>query len=763
MIRLRHLAATMLLSLALLHAPGRAAVAPIQLPGAPPFDAALQERLHAAATQQASARTAHRNPDGSPRYINRLVFSPSPYLEQHAYNPVNWYPWGDEAFAAAQRENKPIFLSIGYSTCHWCHVMERECFENEAIATQLNQHFIAIKVDREERPDIDAVYVAAVQHMTGSAGWPLTVFLTPDRKPFYGGTYFPPDDRDGRPGLARLLTALSDAWTTKHDEVVHAGADLTRALQPAAAETTSASLTVETLRKGYEDLLRAYDAVNGGFAGAPKFPQAHMLQFLLRYWERTGESKARQMAETTLTRMARGGIFDQLGGGFHRYSTDAQWLVPHFEKMLYDQAINARAYLEAAHATGAQRYAGVARAVFTYVLRDLRAADGGFYTAEDADSDGEEGRFYTWTRAEIIAALGPEQGAVLADFCGVTEAGKLPGGRTPLSNPTAPEKFIMERHIGPRAFAETLVQARTKLLAARSQRTRPLRDEKIVTAWNGLMIASLAYGSTVLNDPQYAAAAGRAADFILTRMQQNGRLLRSFRGTPSNTPGYLDDYAFFIFGLSELYEATYDPRWLREADRLSREMLRLFADATKGTLRYSASDAETLIAANDDTDDAALPAAQSVAATVLLRLGRLTMNGAFEARARAILAANSADLAKSPTAHTQMLMALDFALGPTREIVIAGAPDAAETKPLLATLRRHYLPRAVSALHPPRDTAIEALVPFLTQQTMLNDKPTAYVCENYVCKLPTNDPAKLDGLLADRAATPPKESAEAAK
>ena len=724
-----------------------AAPPPIRLPGLPAFDAALQQRLRAAPAAKTKPHGAHVNADGSPQYVNRLVFSSSPYLQQHAFNPVNWYPWGDEAFATAQRENKPIFLSIGYSTCHWCHVMERECFENEAIAQVLNEHFIAIKVDREERPDVDAVYVAAVQRMTGSAGWPLTVILTPDRKPFYGGTYFPPDDRPGHPGLPKLLATLADSWATKHDDILQASAALSQSLQASAEPATTANLTADVLRKAADQLRQAFDATNGGFGGTPKFPQAHMLQFLLRYAQRSGDMQARAMAEITLEHMGRGGIHDRLGGGFHRYSTDTHWLVPHFEKMLYDQAIDARAYLEAAQAAGDLPAMDVARDTLTYVLRDMTAPDGGFYSAEDADSDGEEGRFYTWTRAEIIAVVGPEHGALIADLFGVTDTGVLPGGRSPLSIPIFPKDFMIQRGLGEQDFARIVAAAGDKLLAARTRRPRPARDEKIITAWNGLMIGSLAYGSTVLNEARYATAAARAADFVLRRLQHDGRLLRSYRNGPSATQGYLDDYAFFISGLTELYAATFDVRWLREADRLSREMIRLFADPATGGLRYTASDHETLIAEPGDDEDAALPSAQSVAALTLLRLGRLTMNDAFESRGRAILAAHSGDLNRAPTAHTTLLMALDFLLGPTKEVVIAGPPDAADTRALLAAARRFYMPRAVIALHAPNDSAIEALVPFLKRQVMVGGQPTAYVCENYICKLPTTDPKKFVSLL----------------
>jgi len=711
----------------------------LQLPGAPPFDAELQTRLRAAAQ---TLGAEHRS-DGAPAYVNRLALSTSPYLQQHAFNPVNWYPWGPEAFAAARRADKPIFLSIGYATCHWCHVMARECFENDTLARQLNEHFIAIKVDREERPDIDEVYVAAVTRMTGGAGWPLSVFLTPDGRPFYGGTYFPPQDLDGHPGFGRLLTTLAEAWKSKRNDVLQASAALTAELTASRSPSASVNLTADTLHTAFVQMRQAFDPANGGFGRAPKFPQPHMLTFLLRYADRTREAEPRQMVETTLDHMARGGIYDQLGDGFHRYATDPQWRVPHFEKMLYDQAMTARAYLEAAQATGAPPDAEVARGVFRYVLRDLTAPGGGFYAAEDADSDGDEGRFYTWSRAEIVAAVGAPHGALVADFFGISDA----AGRHPLSRPVPLEVFAAQRGIDATTVATWLGEARRQLLAVRDRRQRPARDEQVVTAWNGAMIASLAYGSRVLNEPSYAEAAARAADFVLAHLQRDGRLLRSFHATPSPTPGYLDDYAFFIWGLTELYAATFDARWLREADRLARDMLRLFADPSTGGLRYRADDHEALIAVADDAEDAALPSGQSIAAVVLLRLGRLTMNDTYDRAARAVLAGVAADVARAPTAHAEMLAALDFLLGPTKEIVIAGPADAAATGALLTTAHRRYLPRAVLALHQPDDSAIEALVPFLKTQTMLDGRPAAYVCEHYVCKLPTTDPAKLAALL----------------
>ncbi len=747
-VRTTTVAAVLCASLAL----GSAAPPAIQLPGATAFDADLQARLHdawAAEATRVKPNAMPLNPDGAPRYINRLVFASSPYLQQHAFNPVNWYPWSEEAFAIAARDHKPIFLSIGYSTCHWCHVMEHECFEDEAIARLLNERFVAIKVDREERPDIDAVYVAAVERLTGSAGWPLTVLLTPDGKPFYGGTYFPPADQDGRPGLPKLLTTVANLWDTKRGQIMEASADLAKSLQT-ASRPQAINLSAATLAAAYQALSQSFDAEHSGFGRAPKFPQAHMLVFLLRYWQRTHEPRALHMVEDTLDRMARGGIHDHLGGGFHRYAVDAAWARPHFEKMLYDQAINARAYLEAYQATGNQSFADVARDIFEYVRRDLTASSGAFYSAEDADSEGEEGRFYLWSHAEVIAALGASDGPLMADFFGLTQQ----GGKQPLSIPVPMADFTRGHGTDTATMERAVSHARALLLASRDRRMRPWRDEKIITAWNGLMISALAYGSAVLNDPGYAAAAARAADFVLTRAQRNGRLLRSVTNDTGSQPGYLDDYAAFIGGLTDLYAATLETRWLAEADRLTRAMLALFGHGTDGALHYRANDSEQLIAASEDTEDGAAPSAQSLAALALLRLGRLTTDAQFEAAGRALLSASSPEVERAPSAHTAMLAALDFALGPTKEIVIAGAPEAPSTQALLTAVRHRYLPRSILALHAPGDGTIERLVPFVKAQTMIHNAPTAYVCENYVCKLPTNDVGTLEELLAD--ARPPK-------
>ncbi len=737
-----------------------AAAAADALPGASPFDASLQSsltRAAAALVKTTPPRTKHLTPDGSPKYVNRLVLESSPYLQQHAFNPVNWYPWGDEAFAAARRENKPVFLSIGYSTCHWCHVMEEESFDNEAIAELLNRHFIAIKVDREARPDLDNVYIQAVSRITGGAGWPLTAFLTPDRKPFYGGTYFPPEDRQGRPGMPNLLRTISKVWSEDPQKAVTAAGDLTATLQ---SQTTpeSVDLGVQILANAATTFAASFDGAHGGFGAAPKFPQAHGLTFLARYYHRSGNARTLEMAEATLDHLAAGGIHDQLGGGMHRYSVDPEWRVPHFEKMLYDQAINARAYLEVYQASGHQRHAAIARDIFDYVLRDLTAPGGGFYAAEDADSEGEEGTFYLWKRDQIVTALGPETGGLVADYYGVTPEPKgpsslqtLPGGRVPLHLPMTADKFAEGHGVKLTDLQARLGPASERLLAIRSKRPRPFRDDKIIIAWNGLMISALAYGATVLEQPRYATAAAAAADFILSRARQRGRLPRFVRGDVAGVDGYLDDYAFLLLGLTDLYEATFDSRWLREANALATEMVRLFRDEETDTLRYSATDHERLIAASDDAYDSALPSGQSVAALALLRLGRLTMNRDLEAQGRSLIAVAAPQITRAPLGFTQMLIAVDFALGPTREIVVAGPREAAGTQALLAVVQHRYLPRSVRLLRPAEDDAVVGLVPFLAQQGMRGGKPTAYVCENYVCDLPTDDPRKLEELLRQAA------------
>ncbi|MBI3448689.1 MAG: thioredoxin domain-containing protein [Acidobacteria bacterium] len=683
------------------------------------------------------------------RKANRLAREKSPYLLQHAFNPVDWYPWGEEAFRTAREKGRPIFLSIGYSTCHWCHVMERESFENEEVAAYLNENFVAIKVDREERPDVDAIYMSAVQAMTGSGGWPLSVFLAHDLKPFYGGTYFPPDDRFGRPGFLSLLHRLRGVWDTQADKIGASGAQILAALEREPRKGAAPELGRDTLARGRDLLAGGFDPQHGGFSGPPKFPRAHEISFLLRQLRRAPDDTTLGMITTTLDAMADGGIHDQLGGGFHRYSTDALWLVPHFEKMLYDQALLSRAYLEAHLVTGRAAYAGVARDIFTYVLRDLRDARGGFHSAEDADSEGEEGLFYVFKPAEIRALLGADAAKAFGAYYGVTDRGNFEGGASILHVDRTVAQAGSAIGADPAAVERILADGRRKLLAARGKRVRPHLDDKVLTDWNGMMISSLAYGSTVLDDPAYARAAAEAADFVLASLQRDGRLLHRYRDGSSDIPAFLDDYACFGQGLLDLYEATLDPRWLAESQRLARDMIRLFRDDADGALTLVGRDGEKLIVATKEIYDGAQPSGNSVAALWLLKLADLTADSDLEARAREIVRAFAADVTRYPAGYPYFLMALDFAVGPTREIVIAGERGAPETKAMLAAIRKRFLPDAVVALHEPgaAGAALEALVPFVKAQAPLGGKSAAYVCRDHACERPTADLSKLEALL----------------
>jgi len=692
--------------------------------------------------------SSHQQHEG--RTPNRLIHDKSPYLQQHAYNPVDWYPWGEEAFAKARRENKPLFLSIGYSTCHWCHVMERESFENPQIAKLLNEHFVSIKVDREEHPDVDQVYMSAVMMMTGQGGWPLTVFLTPDLKPFFGGTYFPPERRMNLPGMTELLPAIAQTWQTKRQDVVTSAEQLTALLtQQLAKSAEPGTLTVEMLNRAFNQAAMAFDPTFGGFGSAPKFPRSHELSFLLHYFDRTKTAQALEMVTTTLEHLARGGLHDHLGGGFHRYSTDAQWLVPHFEKMLYDQALLARTFLEASQVTGNESFAAVARDIFEYVLRDMTDPQGGFYTAEDADSEGQEGKFYVWRPEEIIEVLGQEDGALVNQFYGIRMEGNFEHGTSILHIEQPLDAFAKLKGYEPTQLATRLAAAREKLLAARSHRIRPHRDDKVLTSWNGLMIASFAYGARVLNEPRYLDAARRAAQFLLQRLQQDGQLLRRYRDGEALYPGTLEDYAFFCFGLFELYEASFEVEWLAEATRVAHQMVKRFWDAKEGGFFLRSHEDEPLIARSKEVYDGALPSGNSIATLVLLKLGLLTAEQSLESSGRRTLEVFVQTVDQNPFAYPQLLIAWDVALGPTQEVIVAGDSTSPDTTYLLRAIHERFLPRAVLALHSTGADAqaIEALIPYIKAKPPLNGKPTAYVCEQYVCKLPVTRVEQLQTLL----------------
>jgi hypothetical protein len=686
-------------------------------------------------------------PDQAERAPNRLSHEKSPYLLQHAHNPVDWYPWGQEAFARARREQKPIFLSIGYSTCHWCHVMAHESFENEAIAALLNRSFVSIKVDREEHPDVDHLYMTAVQAMTGRGGWPLTVFLTPDLKPFFGGTYFPPARRWDMPGMDELLPQVANAWQERRTDVAASADRLTESLSGWLLQAAPPGIPdLEALHAAFREAVHTFDPVHGGFGDAPKFPRSHELSFLLRYAARTGSGQARDMAVATLEHLQRGGIYDHLGGGFHRYSTDAAWLVPHFEKMLYDQALLARAYTEAYQATGRGDFAATARGILDYVLRDLAGAGGGFFSAEDADSEGEEGQFYVWTPEALAGALGADA-ELFGRFYGVTPEGNFEHGASILHIEQPLEAFAVLKQLAPEALPQRLADARARLLQARARRVRPHRDDKVLTSWNGLMIASLASAGSALEEPRYLAAARRAADFIDQTLWRDGRLLRRFRDGDARYAGTLEDYAFLAYGRLALYEAGWEIRDLRRTQELLAQMLTRFWDETQGGFRLLPQDEPALLAPIRDAHDGATPSGNSIAALVLLRAGRLLGDSRLEDYGRRTIEAFAASVARSPWAFPQMLIAWDFALGPTREVVIAGDPADPATQQMRQALHRGFRPHLVTGFNPTSGDGLGRLAAYAAAQRPLEGRATAYVCADGVCRLPTASVDEFQRLL----------------
>ena len=700
------------------------------------------------------------------RRANRLVHEKSPYLRQHAYNPVDWYPWGEEAFARARAEDKPIFLSIGYSTCHWCHVMERESFEDDSIAAVLNRGFVCIKVDREERPDVDRVYMSAMQAFGLGGGWPLNVFLTPDLEPFYGGTYFPPRSLPGRPGLLELLPRVAEAWRTRRAELVASGARVFAALDSLAAPPPGAAAAgYGTLADACErHLERACDAAHGGFGGAPKFPSTANLDFLLRRSARdpAAHARARDMALRQLDAMAAGGIHDVLGGGFHRYATDAEWLVPHFEKMLYDQALIADACLDAVAPAPDPRRAEVARGVFAYVARDLTSPAGAFYSAEDADSDGGEGRFYVWTPAQLAAALGADDARLFAYAYGVTPQGNFEHGASVLHAAHPAADVAKAFGLGEAETGRRLAGARATLLAARDARPRPRRDDKVIAAWNGLMIAACAHGARVLGDPALAAQGVRAATFAWDSLRVAGAdgadgLRRRWCDGEAAGEGQLDDYAFLARGFLELFGATHDPVWLARAEALARGMLARFWDARDGGFFESpAGDASVRVRMKDGYDGAE-PAGNSIAVEVLLRLASLLDRPEWHERAGRTLDYYARRLADAPWAMPRMLVAMDLASRPGRQVVIAGARAAADTRALVAEFDREARPGDELVVVDDGDrAALAALAPFTASLRPQGGRATAYVCVDRACRLPVSDPVAFAAQLAEPTAERPR-------
>ncbi len=688
--------------------------------------------------------------------MNRLASETSPYLLQHQHNPVDWYAWGVEALARAKAEDKPILLSVGYSACHWCHVMERESFENPQIAALMNESFINIKVDREERPDIDAIYMTAVQTLTGQGGWPMTVFLTPEGRPFYGGTYYPPEDGYGRPGFPSLLQAIAEAWRTQRDELEQQSSDLLAHLNAGnaiGADGESVLLTSAILDAAFNKMASQFDPVYGGFGSAPKFPQPANLDFLLRYAARTKRREPLAMVEKTLQKMALGGMYDQIGGGFHRYSTDREWLVPHFEKMLYDNAQLAQTYARCYQATGNPFYRGVAEETLEYVLREMTGPEGQFYSAQDADSEGVEGKFFVWTPAQIAAVLGEQDMPVFCAFYDVT-----PGGNWEDVNilRVVRDARDIARDFGLtlEATAQILDSGKAKLLAAREDRIKPLLDDKALTAWNGLILAAFAECGAIFERQDFIAAAIKNANFVLDNLSNRYeekpdgrlRLLRTSRNGEAKLNGYLEDYAFFACGLIALYEATGDAKWPAYAGALTQTMLSHFWDAQDGGFFATSSDHEELVHRPKDWDDNATPSGNSVAVEVLLKLAIFEDNADYRQRAAEILRKLAPVMEEHPYGFARILSALDFYLSTPKEIAIAGDLDDEATKALIREVYATYLPNKAVALGGHRNADPEE-APLLKGKTLRDGKPTAYVCENYACKAPVTTSEALRQAL----------------
>ncbi len=694
------------------------------------------------------------NDSGRAGKANALINETSPYLLQHAHNPVDWHPWGEEAFVLAKRVEKPIFLSIGYSACHWCHVMERESFEDPSVAALLNENFVSIKVDREERPDLDEVYMTAVQLLTGAGGWPMSVFLTPDLKPFFAGTYFPPVDVPGRPAFKNVLKSIATSWRAGRTDIMNSASKVTEAVKDHLAYTDGAGghVTDEMLEHAVDVLKSSVDRVNGGFGTAPKFPPCGAIDFLMRLYARTHDKSLLGMVTATLTRMARGGIYDQLGGGFHRYSVDAQWLVPHFEKMLYDNALLARVYLEAFQATQNPLFRRIAVETLDYLLRDMSDSGGGFHSSEDADSEGREGSFYLWSRKEILDALGAEDGSIFCTFYSVREEGNFPSheryhaGQNILHVAHPPEDIAHAFHVKPEELGAKMRELRAKLLAVRNRRIRPGCDDKVLTSWNALAVSAFALGFQVTEDTRYRQAAARIGDFLMENMAVDGELLHTYRKGERRIAGMLDDYAFTVLAFIDLYETTFDLRWVSLADVFGRKMITLFWDDNGKQFFHAARSQTHLIARSHPALDGAEPSGNSAAAFAYLRMARFVDDWGYEKRARDVIESNTAAMKKSPQAFTKMFCAADMLLHPPSEVAIVGNRGAADTMALFRALHAHFVPsKIVAFLDPlsPDAADAEARIPLLKAKKMVSDKAAAYVCKNFTCGSPARTPEEL--------------------
>ena len=686
------------------------------------------------------------------KFRNRLKDESSPYLLQHANNPVDWFAWNEEAFEKAKKEDKPVFLSIGYSTCHWCHVMAHESFEDEEAAALMNEVFVSIKVDREERPDIDNIYMSVCQMMTGSGGWPLSIFMTPDKKPFYAGTYFPKENRYGRMGFVNLIKRIEELWKNDREEIVNSSNQAASALQQFSTESGGEKLDEKILDAGFGELRDRFDEEYGGFASAPKFPSPHNLLFLLRYWRENKSANALAMVEKTLTEMRRGGIYDHIGFGFHRYSTDKEWLVPHFEKMLYDQAMLAIAYTEAYQATKNGLFKQTALEILEYVSRDMTSQDGGFYSAEDADSEGVEGKFYIWTSDELKSFLSEDEFnltkrifTVAEEGNYIDEAARTKTGTNILHQKKAFKEIANELNIAEERLPDKISSIRKKIFEKRERRIHPSKDDKILTDWNGMMIAAYAKAARIFDDTELKDIAVKAADFVLNNMfNQKGRLLHRFKNGNAGISANIDDYAYFIFALLEIYEAGFETKYLTKAIALTKEALKYFWDEENGGFFFTASDSEKLLIRSKEFYDGAVPSGNSIMLNNLFMISRITGNNEFEVKAEKISAAASDNVARSPSAFSMMLAGLSSLMNPSFEIIFA-SKDIESAKEFIQKLNEIYLPNKVVVFVPQNENREELLksAEYLKNYKMTNGKTTTYVCRNYSCELPTNSPENM--------------------
>ncbi|MBW9152029.1 thioredoxin domain-containing protein [Clostridium estertheticum] len=677
------------------------------------------------------------------RKANKLINEKSPYLLQHAYNPVNWNPWCEEAFALAKVEDKPIFLSIGYSTCHWCHVMEKESFENEEVAAILNRYFIAIKVDREERPDVDSIYMSVCQSLTGSGGWPLTIFMTSDKKPFYAGTYFPRESMRGMPGIKDVLISIAEQWNENKESIIESSKKIVDHIKKNDVFVKTGEMGEDEIHNVFSSFKSIFDDKYGGFGRSPKFPAPHNLQFLLRYWKNYKEPKALEIVETTLKAMYAGGIFDHIGFGFSRYSTDQKWLVPHFEKMLYDNALLAQVYIEAFEATGKKFYKDVSDKIFTYILRDMTSKEGAFYSAEDADSEGIEGKYYLLTQEEVALVLGEESYKIYCEQYDITQRGNFDGRNIP---------NLIGKQSSTNIDEETerkLEKMREKLFEYREKRIHPYKDDKILTSWNGLMIAAIAYGGRVFQNTSYINAAEKAMNFILSKMiNDKGRLMARYRDGDVAHLGYLDDYAFTVHALIELYEVTFNAVYLTKAIELNENMIKLFKDEKQGGLFLYGVDGEELISRPKDIYDGAMPSGNSVATLNMLRLSRITANTKLEDEAALQFKVFASKVKTIESAHAYFMTALLYSAVPGKDIIIAGDEDEVGTKAMIKEINSTYLPFATVVLNT-GDGRLNSINSELDAHKPLLGKTTAYICENYICREPITDLQKFSEFIKE--------------